>query len=820
MATDTERLVLQLSADMRSFQREMLRAAGEADRAANRIERRFQQQNQRVVRGFQDFGNQVRTVLATIGVGLVVRDVVELGDTWTRVGNALAFAGVEADQLATIQQTVADIASRTRSDLEATADLFARMLRSSEDLGASMSDVAAATEIVSKALAGASQSERAGAIRQLGQALGAGVLAGDELRSILENSRVLAEAIADEFGVGVGQLRELGKQGALESRRVFEAIINAGDEIEAAFARTTFTVADEFTRLRTEAARFVGTNDQTSRSVRSLAGFIKILADNFDLLASTTIVVASVLGGALAGQAIARLITALTTLTITAGGARAALAFFGGPLGLILTAAGAGMAVLATQTDIFADRAQTAARASDSLYSALQVIVSLGERLEETAIEGAKAAEATEQLGEAAAAANDALDDTSSGLDRAAGQMGVAERAARGLAEAEKQRAIATIAAALADQQAIVALERRNIRVREGQRRTLDAGVGVPGASRIGEPLDVASERLREANRESGGIIIQAQESVRILSDALAAVRTINSEFFAPAGAGSSESLRNQAAATASDLERAARALEELGRRAEEDLFAAIELEMRREQRDLEIELELARARGDERAIRALERRLEIERRIAELRGLQISGDDAARRAEAEVAALEQADMEGHFRRWFGDGVTAALEGDLDDFFEDWIRRAAARGLESALNDIANLVFRLFADAFSQVGGGGGGGFFSALASAFASSFGGGGFGGHEAVHAGGFGKFSAPTGKLTLPPTPKFAVPIGAMAAPTIQIIDAKTINFTGTSEELRQLEAAMAADRAARYSETAQIVNQAISRRHVGRR
>lgn len=789
----------------------MVRAAGSADRAAQRIERRFQAQNRRVAQDFNQFGNQVRTVLATIGVGLITRDVVQLGDAWTRTGNALAFAGIEAAQLATVQQIVADIASRTRSDLEATAELFARMLRSSEDLGASLGDVAAATEIVSKALAGASQSERAGAIRQLGQALGAGILAGDELRSILENSRPLAEAIAAEFGVAVGQLRELGKRGELESRRVFEAIIKAGPEIEAAFGRVTFTVADEFVRLRTEATRWIGTSEQTSQANRNLAGFIKLVADNFDLLASAVIVTASVLGGALAAQAVVQVIRALHSLTVTAGGASKAITALGGAAGIILTVAASGFALLATQTDIFTSRAEAATRASNSLYSALQIIVSLGDRLEETAVEGAKAAEATEQLGEAAAAANDALGDTGNTLNNTANQMGIAERASLGLAEAEKQRAIATLEAARADQEALIAatLRAEALAGLLGQRDTGD----------LSDPFGATHPESIAAQRR----IADARQSIAILQDALGAVRTINSEFFAPAEAGGGPNLRTEAAAAANELERAAKALEALGDRALSDLDAAVELERQRDLRDLEIELQLARARGDEQAIVNLERRLEIEQRIAELRRLGIEGDEATARAEAEVAALETADIQGRFRDWFRGGVMSALDGDLGDFFENWLRDAARRGLENALNQVADLVFKLFSDAFAQSGGSSSGGdssWVNAIVAVIGSFFGGGMAGGGP-VNAGRTYMVGERGPELFKSNQPGVIVPNHALAGgASVNLIDNRTINFSGTSEELKQLERAMAADRAARYSETAQIVNAAIGRRHIGKR
>jgi len=500
MATDQERLLLLLEANTRNFERALEQSERQAERRFAAIEKRANQMVQKTQRDWDNFANQARTALATLGVGFIARDVVSLADTWTTVGNRIAFAGVAAENLAATQQAVADIASRTRSDLDATADLFSRMYRSSEDLGASQERVLRVTELVSKALAGAAQSERQGAIRQLGQGLGAGRLQGDELRSILENSRPIAEAIAREFDTTVGNLRELGKQGVLESRRVFEAIERAGEDIDAAFARTTFTVADSFVRLRTEAARFVGTNETTSASVRGLTALIDGVANNFDLLADAVVIAATVIGGSFAGTAVARAVLALnamvvglTTATTRAATLQKALAFFGGPLGIALTVAGGAMAYLATQTDLFASNSERIQRAEDSLYSALQVITNL-----EVATEGA--ADGAGAVADEANRAARELDEMTGASQQAAGAAADLESAASDLAVAERERAIATIETAIADREAMVAAEQRAVAVR----RLANSIVGVTDPEIADRTRELNTAAIAESERTIG----------------------------------------------------------------------------------------------------------------------------------------------------------------------------------------------------------------------------------------------------------------------------------------------------------------------------
>ena len=162
--------------------------------------------------------------------------------------------------------------------MEATVDLYAKLVRSSDGVTRSEKEIAKATEIVAKSFkaGGAAAGEQAAGILQLGQALGSGLLQGDELRSIRENAPLLAKAIADEFGVSIGKLKELGAQGVITSNRVFKAILKSGTDIEAAFKQTTSTIEDSFTRLQNSLGKAAGTFDQWSGSSKKT---IEVLED-------------------------------------------------------------------------------------------------------------------------------------------------------------------------------------------------------------------------------------------------------------------------------------------------------------------------------------------------------------------------------------------------------------------------------------------------------------------------------------------------------------------------------------------------------------
>jgi tape measure domain-containing protein len=216
-------------------------------------------------------------------LGAATAAVVSYGDAWVALGNRLRGVGVSSRDLAGEQQKVVDIAISSRSNLEATNDLYAKLLGITHSLGVDSGQAAIATQAVAKALTlgGVSAGAASGAITQLGQALGSGVLRGDEFNSVMEAlgaQSPLIQAIANEFGVTTDQLRGLAEQGELVADRVFKAIIDAGPAIDAAFGNTIPTIAQEFENLQTATTSALGALNDTLGITNTLASAMGVLA--------------------------------------------------------------------------------------------------------------------------------------------------------------------------------------------------------------------------------------------------------------------------------------------------------------------------------------------------------------------------------------------------------------------------------------------------------------------------------------------------------------------------------------------------------------
>ncbi len=146
-------------------------------------------------------------------------------------------------------------ANRSRASVGDLMDVVARFGNNAKDAFGSTNEVVRFAELVQKqmTIGGASTQEASNAILQLSQALGSGVLRGDELNSIFEQAPNLIQTIADYMDVPIGEIRELASEGKLSADIVKNAVMNAGDEIDAQFEKMPATFGQVMTLIQNHA---------------------------------------------------------------------------------------------------------------------------------------------------------------------------------------------------------------------------------------------------------------------------------------------------------------------------------------------------------------------------------------------------------------------------------------------------------------------------------------------------------------------------------------------------------------------------------------
>jgi len=365
VAEENTDIILSISSDVASMRRaqkrmeEMLNSMGRSsDSAFNKIADRANADMRRIEEGAiklrrqldatfqQSFGSSLNKGLAAVGSVLGTNEVRKYADQWTTAENMLKAATAATGMQTRSLKELRSGADDARVSVEDYVDLYARMVRSASGVAKSENEIALATNLVSKAFkaGGASAQEQAAGILQLGQALGSGVLQGDELRSLRENAPIVAKAIADEFGVTVAKLKDLGAEGKLTSDRVFRAIINAQKTIEAQFAATNATIGDGMTAINNAMLQYIGTAGDMTGISATVSRALILISQNFDQVADAGMQLAAVLAGVLVGRSLGGMIRTLGTTTAALVKFHQAAKAAQGAMGLVQAMGGLGAA--------------------------------------------------------------------------------------------------------------------------------------------------------------------------------------------------------------------------------------------------------------------------------------------------------------------------------------------------------------------------------------------------------------------------------------------------------------------------------------------
>lgn len=362
MAQDLERLTVQLSADIKSYENAMKKAVGVTNARAREIEKRYQSMNASVNGAF---GRATTAGVAALGGALSVREVARYADAWTAAKNSLAVAGVVGAEQVAILDQLYNSAQRNSTPIGALADLYGKAAMSAKELGASQSDLVKFADGIALSLrvSGKSAQEASGALQQLGQLLGSSRVQAEEFNSIVDGAPTIMIAAAngiEKAGGSVSKLKQLVNAGEISNREYFNGVLAGLPVIERMAANTEQSIGQAFVKINNAITRYIGQTDESLSASQRLVSGLNALADNFDQTADVALKVASVLAGALAGRAIGGMIaqipvaaSAVLTLAAalrTGALAGATLSAALGPIGLIAGAATAAIYLLSDAT--------------------------------------------------------------------------------------------------------------------------------------------------------------------------------------------------------------------------------------------------------------------------------------------------------------------------------------------------------------------------------------------------------------------------------------------------------------------------------------
>lgn len=290
-------LTFRITADVSGLNAGLTQVSGRLRGAADQVQQSFRGVTREVDSSVGTATSRISGLTTAVG-GLAAVYAVFRGITaFARIADdaALSTARIQGltgsvEQTREAQSALFELSQRLQTGYGEAVASFSRMLPAVKELGGGVAETTRLTEILltTAKLSGASAAESAASAMQFAQALGSGVLQGDELRSILENNNTLARTLAEGLGVSIGELRRMGEEGKLTADLVAGTLLDNYDAIQAKAGELPGTVGGAWTEIKnafvlfvTETENGTGVMAALAQTMSEVARVITIVAQSF-----------------------------------------------------------------------------------------------------------------------------------------------------------------------------------------------------------------------------------------------------------------------------------------------------------------------------------------------------------------------------------------------------------------------------------------------------------------------------------------------------------------------------------------------------------
>lgn len=230
-------------------------------------------------------GNRIGAGSIAAGVGAAyssaqaLRGYAEITDTAKQMDAQLKLATSSQEEFNRVQAELFTIAQNTAAPVDEIVKLYARLAPALDEVGRK-GDATKVVDALSKALKinGATTGETASVLQQFSQAMGSGVLRGEEFNAIAEAAPPLLRAMAQGLGVPTGALRAMAAEGQLTAEVITDLTVQALPGLTKAAEKLPDTVGNALTRLRNDLVKAFGEGD-SSGLVTAITKLRELLTD-------------------------------------------------------------------------------------------------------------------------------------------------------------------------------------------------------------------------------------------------------------------------------------------------------------------------------------------------------------------------------------------------------------------------------------------------------------------------------------------------------------------------------------------------------------
>lgn len=211
-------------------------------------------------------------------VGLqTLTGLVNLSDTFTQTTARIDLMNDGLQTTQELTQMIYQSAQNSRGAFDTTADMVSKLGTLAGNAFNSSQEIVAFAEQLNKqmAISGTSVQEGQAAMLQLTQAMASGVLRGEELNSLIEQTPMIAQTIAQYLGVGTGEMKNMASEGLVTAEIVKNAMFWAADETNRKFEQMPMTWAQVWQSFKNTA----------TMALQPVLNGINWLANNIDIVA-------------------------------------------------------------------------------------------------------------------------------------------------------------------------------------------------------------------------------------------------------------------------------------------------------------------------------------------------------------------------------------------------------------------------------------------------------------------------------------------------------------------------------------------------------
>ncbi|CAI3679697.1 putative phage tail tape measure protein [Clostridium neonatale] len=217
-----------------------------------------------------------------------VKALVNTSDQFVQTSARLNMMNDGLQSTAELQEMIYQSAQRSRASYTDTANAVAQLGNRAKNAFNSNEEVIAFSEQLNKmfTIAGASQQEMSSATLQLTQALGSGVLRGEEFNAVFEAAPNVMQAVADYMGEPIGKLKDMASEGEITADIVKKAMFAAADETNAKFESMPMTWAQVWTTI----------SNAVLMASQPILTAINWIANNLDIIGPIVLAIAAAIG--------------------------------------------------------------------------------------------------------------------------------------------------------------------------------------------------------------------------------------------------------------------------------------------------------------------------------------------------------------------------------------------------------------------------------------------------------------------------------------------------------------------------------------------